>query len=193
MTPRLETERLALRLFELADAPEVQRLAGAAEVARTTLSIPHPYPDGAAEAWIERTRQVYASGSIHAFAVEAKVPPLSRETGELAGCVSLRVNGAHRHAELAYWIGRPFWGRGYATEAARAVVRYGFGELKLNRIFAAAMTSNPASSRVMAKLGMKHEGTFSQHIWKDGSFADLVYYGVVQGEWEDGGALSVMR
>lgn len=181
MEPKLETERLSLRLFELADAPEVQRLAGAEEVARTTLSIPHPYPDRAAEAWIERTRQAYASGSIHAFAVVPK-----GATGALAGCVSLRVNDAHRHAELAYWIGRPFWGRGYATEAARAVLRYGFGELKLNRIFAAAMTANPASSRVMAKLGMKHEGTFPQHIRKEGSFADLMYYGMLQAEWEAG-------
>lgn len=170
------TNRLLLRLFEPSDAGVVQELAGEEEVARTTLSIPHPYPDGAAKAWIERTREASEKGDIYAFAL------VKKEDTALIGCVSLRVSKHHNHAELAYWVGKPFWGQGFATEAAQEIVKFGFDDLKLNRIFAAAMTNNPGSYKVMIKIGMKHEGTFPQHVMKWGEYQDLVFYGTVKSE-----------
>lgn len=162
----METSRLLLRHFKGSDAKDVQELAGSEEMARTTLSIPHPYPDGAAEAWIERTRLSAEKGDIYAFAMVRK------DDEKLIGCASLRVSRSHNHAELAYWVGYPFWGHGFATEAARRIVTFGFDELGLNRIFAAAMTKNPGSSKVMSKIGMKYEGTFPQHILKSGNYED---------------------
>jgi ribosomal-protein-alanine N-acetyltransferase len=174
--PVLTTERLVLRPFTLADAPVVQRLAGDAAVADTTRNIPHPYPDGAAEAFIRTTHANAESGAGYTFAVE------DRATGELMGCVGLRIERADRRAELGYWVGVPYWGRGVATEAAAAVLRFGFVEAGLNRIFATALVRNPASARVMQKIGMRHEGTLRQHVVQLGVPEDLVLYGLVREE-----------
>ncbi|MCM3625743.1 GNAT family N-acetyltransferase [Paenibacillus glycanilyticus] len=170
MGPRLDTNRLILRLFEPSDAKTVQSLAGNEEVARTTLSIPHPYPDGAAEAWIERIRNAFNNGDIYSFAMVRKTDEV------LIGCVSLRVAKSENQAELGYWVGHPYWGQGYATEAAQSVCNFGFTDLNLKRIFAAAMTRNPASYNVMKKIGMKSEDNFPKQILKSGVYEDLVHY-----------------
>jgi RimJ/RimL family protein N-acetyltransferase len=73
----------------------------------------------------------------------------------------------------------PYWGRGYATEAALAVIAFGFEELGLNRIYAQHMASNPASGRVMQKAGMRHEGTLRQHVTKFGIVDDIAIYGIL--------------
>jgi RimJ/RimL family protein N-acetyltransferase len=169
----LATERLILRPPELADAPAVQRLAGAREVALNTLHIPHPYPDGAAEAWIGRNPNEN----------ELRFAITPRDSGELAGVIGLIVNRDHLRAEIGYWIGVPYWGRGYAAEAGRAVVRYAFGELGLNRVYAEVFSRNPASARVLQKIGMRHEGTHRAHIVKWGEAVDVEMYGVLRGEW----------
>ena len=169
----LDTERLILRPPDLADAPAVQRLAGAREVALNTLMIPHPYPDGAAEEWISKPR---TDDQIN-FAITV------RETGELAGVIGLIVNRDHDRAEIGYWIGVPYWGRGYATEAGRAVVRHAFEGLALNRVYAEVFSRNPASARVLQKIGMRHEGTHRAHIVKWGEAVDVEMYAVLRGEW----------
>ena len=170
--PTLQTKRLLLRPFVLADAPTVQRLAGDREVASTTLNIPHPYEDGMAEAWIETHAPNWEAKKNLALAVTA-------EADELVGAVSLRLRLDHRRGELGYWIGVPYWNRGYATEAAGALVAYGFNELGLNRIEAQYITRNPASGRVMEKLGMKREGVRRQHILKWDKLDDLALYAVL--------------
>ena len=76
----------------------------------------------------------------------------------------------------------PYWGRGYATEAARAVVAYAFDELGLNRVFAFHFTNNPASGRVLQKIGMRHEGTRRAHTRKDGAFLDSESYAILRGD-----------
>jgi RimJ/RimL family protein N-acetyltransferase len=86
----------------------------------------------------------------------------------------------HQRAELGYWIGVPFWGHGYATEAGRAVVRHGFENFKLNRIFAAHFEGNEASGNVLRKIGMKHEGCARQAIMKWGKVMDLEMYAILR-------------
>ena len=161
----LKTARLVLRPLTIADAPRVQLLAGAREVALNTLLIPHPYPDGAAEAWI-------ANASEH----EVK---FAIDDGELVGVIGLRVNESDNRAELGYWIGVPYWDRGYATEAAAEVVRYGFEELGLNKIYAGYFSRNPASGAVLRKIGMTYEGTLRQHHRKWGEYVDVEFYAII--------------
>ncbi len=175
--PTLRTERLVLRPFVLDDAPRVQLLAGAWEVADTMAGIPHPYPDGAAEQWIAGHAQAFRDGSNAPFAV-------CLASGELVGTVSLMGFGSeHRRAELGYWVGVEYWGKGYCTEAVRELVRYGFDTLGLNRVFGQHLKRNPASGRVMAKAGLRHEGTLRRHFFRWGRFGDVELWGVLADEW----------
>lgn len=175
--PTLYTDRLCLRPLTLEDAARVQQLAGDKDIARTTLTIPHPYPDGAAEQWISSQKERFEKDELVNFAVTGK------DDRALMGVVSLKLDLAHAHAELGYWIGKPYWSQGYTTEAARAVLEYGFRELKLHRIYAHYMAHNPASGRVMEKLGMTYEGRLRGHILKWGTFYDVVAYSILEDEF----------
>jgi RimJ/RimL family protein N-acetyltransferase len=172
--PTITTDRLVLRPFRAEDAPEVQRLAGDREIAADTLQIPHPYPDGAAEAWIATLAPRFASGDSVAFAITRI------SDGALLGAIGLDITRDHERAELGYWIGKPYWGNGYCTEAARAVVNHAFDGLGLNRITAGHFAHNTASGRVMQNIGMTYEGHRYQEIKKWGRFEDLILYGLVR-------------
>ncbi len=172
--PTLTTERLILRPFVPEDAPAVQRLAGDRAVADTTERIPHPYKDGMAEAWIATHVQHFRERKECTFAIVLK------DGQQVVGAVGLTLAMAHSRGELGYWIGYEFWNRGYCTEAARAVVEYGFSVLGLHRIQARHLSRNPASGRVMAKLGMQHEGRLRGHTRKWDVFEDVDVYGVVK-------------
>ena len=174
--PVLETSRLLLRPFTRADAPEVQRLAGAPEVADTTLNVPHPYEAGMAEDWIGGHADQFAAGDAAVYAV------ILRDGACLIGCIGLSISKRHRRAELGYWLGVEFWGRGYMTEAAGALVEHGFSLLDLHKIEASHLARNPASGRVMEKIGMVREGLLRRHILKNGVFEDLAVYGLVKAE-----------
>jgi ribosomal-protein-alanine N-acetyltransferase len=168
----IETSRLQLRTWGEADIPELVPLIGAREVAATTLRIPHPYEE-------KHAREFLAS---IAKENELRLSIRQRSDGRLFGGVGLHPEMPHRHAELGYWIGVPYWGNGYATEAAQAIVRYGFEQIKLNRIFAHHFKHNPASGKVLRKLGMKYEGCMRQHVLKWGQFVDLELYSILRDE-----------
>jgi RimJ/RimL family protein N-acetyltransferase len=170
----MTTSELILRPFTLDDAPAVQRLAGDPAVSDAALDVPYPFEDGMAEAWIGG----HAAGTQAVFAATV--------AGELCGAVGLTIEPAHRRAELGYWIGRPFWGRGYATQAAAAVMAIGFGEMGLRRIYATHLTRNPASGRVLEKLGMRPEGILRQHVLHRGRWEDLAIRGCLAAEWAGG-------
>jgi len=171
--PTLTTERLVLRPFSPSDAAAVQRLASAREIAESTLLIPHPYPEGAAAEWIAGHDDASHN---HIFAITL------RDGGEVMGAIGLHVDSNHDRAEIGYWLGVPYWRRGYAAEAAAAIVRYVFEDLGLNRVFAFHFTRNTASGRVLQKIGMHCEGTMRQHIVKWGEHVDVDYYGMVRKE-----------
>jgi ribosomal-protein-alanine N-acetyltransferase len=175
--PTLKTERLVLREFAREDAPEVRRLAGVREIARMTLLIPYPYKEGVAEEWIASLRPSYEAGEQVTFAV------VLREGSELVGSIGMNLNARDNNGELGYWIGVPYWGRGYCTEAAREVVRYGFEVLGLHRIHSNHFGLNPASGRVMQKVGMVREGTRREHHRKWGEYEDRVEYGLLDRDW----------
>lgn len=176
--PILRTERLLLQPFRLSDARVVQQLAGDAEVASTTASIPHPYPDGAAEAWISAQPRRYQSSQEVVFAVVRK------EDGRLVGSIGLRLIAEEAKGELGYWIGRQYWNRGYATEAARAILAYGFLQLQLVSIYAHYMVRNPASGRVLEKIGMQQKGKLWNYLEKNGVREDCRWYEILRYEWD---------
>ncbi len=173
----IETERLKLRAFTLADASEVTRLAGARDIASTTLNIPHPYSQEMAEAWIRGNRERQERGEVEAFAITR------RRDGRLLGAIALTLRPEHGKAELGYWIGKSYWGHGYATEAAAAVLRHAFEALGLNKVYAHHLSRNPASGSVMRKIGMSHEGRLRQEVRKWGVAEDLERYAILREEW----------
>jgi ribosomal-protein-alanine N-acetyltransferase len=175
----LYSDNLILRPFRLDDAQRVTELAGDYEIAKTTLNIPHPYPEGAAETFIKRSHEVAKEGMHYDFAIVRK------HDSELVGAIAIGITPRYKRAEMAYWMGRPYWGKGYTPEAARRLLRFGFEVLDLNRIYAFAFTSNPASAKVMKKIGMTYEGTLVQHVLKRDQYYDLDAYGIVRQSYEN--------
>lgn len=178
--PELVTERLVLRPFRASDADRVTELAGVREIALNTLNVPHPYERRHAEEWIASHHGQYERRESVTYAVTL------REDGLLVGAVGLIVDAANEVAELGYWVGKPYWGQGYASEAARALMGWGFAHLGLHRVHASHFPRNPASGAVLRRLGMRHEGRLREHVKKWGEHLDLERYGILRREFEAG-------
>jgi ribosomal-protein-alanine N-acetyltransferase len=176
--PPLLTERLLLRSLTLEDAQDVQHLAGERDIAATLCNMPHPYENGMAEEWIRSCSGKFEKDEALNFAI------ILRTDKKLIGGIELRLDRENENGELGYWIGKPYRNCGYATEAARAVVAYGFKVLKLNRLHAKHFKRNAASGRVLKKIGMHYEGCLRQHIKKWGNFEDIIGYGMLKADYE---------
>ena len=177
-SPILHTERLILRSFTLEDASDVQRLANDPDMASTTDEIEYPYEDGTAEGWIQGCHEWFEDGERTNLAVTL------RSDGTLIGKIGLnfRIHLPYKDAELGYWIGKPYWNRGYCTEAAKAVVAYGFREHDIELIYAYYFKRNPASGRMLEKIGMH----YTEYIPKDPErhfFEDTIQYRILKGEF----------
>ena len=183
--PHLTTTRLVLRACTLADAPEIQRLASDRDIASTTLRIPHPYEDGMAESWIATHQDSFDRGEGLSLGITLS------SGGAIIGNIGLTFNQAHDSAEMGYWIGKSYWNQGYGTEAAAAVLAYAFESLDLNRVYAAHYKRNPASGRIMQKIGMAYEGRLRQHVKKWEQYEDMEYYGILNSEYQPETAGSV--
>jgi RimJ/RimL family protein N-acetyltransferase len=141
-----------------------------------TLSIPCPYPVAQAQEWILQRPQAWREGKAVNYAI-------TQMDDILCGSVSLGLDRLHHHAELGYWIGKPYWGQGYATEAAAAMIAFGFNSLKLHRINATHFSDNLASGRVMEKLGMTYEGHRRGFTLKAEQYRDIELYGLLREDW----------
>lgn len=138
---QIKTQRLILRSPVLADAARVSLLAGDYDVASMTGMIPHPYSEQMAAEWLASV-----------IVGEEGVVFMIERDGLLVGCTGYRVFDAD-HAELGYWIGKPYWRQGYATEAVTALIAHAFDEDDFAYLMAGHFTDNPASSQLIRKLG----------------------------------------
>lgn len=173
----LQSERLILRPLTMEDIPALLPLIGAREVAATTLRIPHPYTMEDAKRFLEYSDGAWEKQEGALFSI------FLRDGDRLCGGIGLESNREHHQAEIGYWLGVPFWGSGYCTEAVREILAYGFGTLRLNRIHAGHYSRNPASGRVLRKVGMSYEGRQRQHILKWGEYLDVELYGLLASEY----------
>ncbi|WP_372423861.1 GNAT family N-acetyltransferase [Salinarimonas chemoclinalis] len=149
---RLETRRLWLRWPRHSDAASIVSLAGAREVAEMTARIPHPYPPDAAAPYVLEARRAAMEGASLRLAMAPKAQPT-----RLVGMIGIEPNAAGE-AEIGYWLGRPFWGQGLATEAARTMIDAFFAFTEGEAVAASVRVGNPASRRVLEKSGFVSEG-----------------------------------
>jgi 8-oxo-dGTP diphosphatase len=150
--PGAETARLILRPPGRGDIDAIVTLLAEWEVVRYTARIPHPYARADAEAWLDLVERGRADGSEIAFAVA------ERAAGALIGTVGLRIDRDRRAGVLGFWLGKSYWGRGYATEAVDAALGIAFDELGLVTVHASNLPENVASARVQEKLGLAATG-----------------------------------
>lgn len=148
MVETISTPRLILRPLRASDAGPITLHASDGRVARMTTSIPHPYPPGAAAAYIEGTLSGRRAEDV--WAIDAT--PSDGE--ELIGIVSFRTGSS----ALGYWVGPPYWNAGYATEAVTALVAYLFGTRALGHLEAIVFADNEASAVVLQKAGFREVG-----------------------------------
>ena len=158
MNEQIETDRLLLRPFQPEDAPRLSYFLGDYDVAKMTATVPHPYPVISAEGWILMTSAARSRGDNFPFAIT------TARDGLVGSCgVKKREVSSKTAWELGYWIGKPYWGEGYVSEAARGLMDWARAELGAEIFTAGHYADNPASGRVLVKLGFVHTG--SAHAW----------------------------
>lgn len=178
--PMIETERLVLAELRTADIPQIVKYAANKNISDNTLNLPFPYTEKDAVFWINMAEQGFKTNTNIIFAIRLK------ETDGFIGGIGLTIEQRFFRAELGYWIAEPFWNQGLTTEAAKAVIRFGFDKLGLNKLTCSHFEKNPASGKVIVKSGMIKEGYLKEHVCKSGIFHDLVVYGLTK---KDAGGL----
>jgi len=175
--PRIETKRLILSSFRPIDIPKIVAHASNRNVSRYTVSLAHPFTETDAVHLLEIANQGFKDSTHYVFGIWL------RDGGALIGSIGLKLETQFQRAELNFWIAEPFWGGGLTTEAARAVIHFGFSHLNLHKLTATYMEANPASGRVMANCGMKKEGELKEHIIKDGAYHGILLYGLIKNDY----------
>lgn len=168
MSTLLSTERLVLRTYEVEDAPRLAQLAGCKDVSDTMISVPYPY--STEQAWLDITgfARAFDKRTDFHFAIAPK-----NDVRNFVGHIALRdVDWEHLQGELSFWLSSQHRGHGYITEAGKPILALSFGQLGLNRICAYHMKRNPASGKVLGRLGFTYEGCLRQRVRKAEAYED---------------------
>lgn len=168
--PEIETERLILSQLKEEDLPLVVEYLQSKIFSDLTSNIPSPYTEEDAQFWLNNSQQAFENKSGYTFAIRNK-------DYEIMGAIGLHDRGDDK-AELGYWLGASFWNNGYITEAAKAILDFGFNELNLNKIYATHFLHNLASGKVLEKIGMQKEALLKQHLKKNGEYFDIPLYSI---------------
>lgn len=176
--PELRTSRLLLVPPAETDLDDITaQINSTEEIAGNIFNIPSPYTITHAQNWLSICCEGWENGTAFRFAIR------EQKTGQFMGMIGLHPVKEHFKAEVGYWLGQEFHGRGYAAEALKAVLEFGFETLQLNKIYATHFAHNPASGKVMLKAGMKHEGFLKQEYYHQNLFQDVHRYGILKSDW----------
>ncbi len=170
---KISTKRLVLRPLKIEDAPRVAYLANNYQIYRNTLNLPYPYRKEDAEMWILRQMTKFDNNETISLGISYRL------TNELVGVIGLYLCPYHENGEIGYWIGKDYRNKGFATEAVLALIDYAFGQLNYYRVYGKCFASNPASAKVLEKVGMTFEGELKGHIKKEDIFEDVLCYGII--------------
>lgn len=172
--PNIETERLILRKITMEDAADIHRYASNPEVSKYVFWEAH-HSLGATEDYIKFILDLYENGKLSPWGIQHK------EDGKIIGTVDfVNWQPQHRTAEIGYAFSKEYWGRGMATEAAKALIKFGFSDMDLVRIQAKCLVENAGSERVMEKAGMAFEGVLRKFIFIKGSHYDVKMYSIIK-------------
>ena len=172
--PSLETDRLILNFPEEKDIPKITAILNDEIFSKNTVNIPYPYTEESAKFWISLAEQGFENKSQYVFAIRLK------ENSEIIGGIDLGIDKRFNKAELGYWIEKKYWNKGIATEVGNAIIKFGFENLKLKRIFATHFDFNKSSGKVMEKMGMKKEGILHSHTFKNGEYQNHILYAIIK-------------
>jgi len=179
--PTINTPRFVLRPIERRDAGDMQALYGDEEVVRYTPLEPYTTVEDGMEA-VEWCANIFAEGTGMRWGIE------DPSSGTVIGtCGYLNYEPGHRRIELGYDLAKRYWGQGVMTEAAEAVIEFGFRHLDVNRIEAKIIPDNEASHHLLIKLGFQYEGKLRQHEFEKGRFIDIAVYSILREEREESG------
>lgn len=173
MDPTLTTDRLVLNQPLLSDADDIVEALQNEIYYQNTINIPKPYTKESAVFWINLASENFKNEDGFIFAIRTSV------NGKIIGGIGLGIDKKFNKAELGYWLHQNYWNKGFATEAVKAIIRFGFEDLELKRIFATHFDFNIASGKVMKNAGMKEEGILKCHTKKDGQYQDHFLYAII--------------
>ena len=174
----IKGDRINLRKLRKSDAESIQKHAKDKEISRYT-TLPHPYKLEHAQYFIKLTHKKMRKKESYEFGIELK------GTKKIIGMIGLmNIEFKNKKSELGYWLGKEYWRKGLTTESLGLVLKFGFEELKLEKIYAKVMYPNIASANLLKKNGFKLEGRLRKNTLKNGKLMDDLIYGLLKEEWK---------
>ncbi len=172
----IKTERLVLRPWKIDDAEALAKIGNNLNIARNMRDrFPHPYLTANALLFIKEFEKENPQ----------KVFGIFLNDEPIGSCGVFQEADIYRkNAEIGYWIGEPFWNKGYATEAVTAIIKYGFSTFEIERIYAAVFHYNLSSKKVVEKLGFTFEATHHNRVFKNREYYDELIYSVWKKDWK---------
>lgn len=177
--PSLQTDRLTLRKIRISDIPSLLKYVNHKVISDNILNFPYPYLEDDAIFRMNFVLQGFKNEERYVFAIALK------ETDEFIGEIGIHLDKTNNRAEMGFWIGEPFWSKGYMSEAARRTLQFGFEEVGLNKIYATHFLANPASGKVLINCGMIKEAEMIDHYQHKGIYGSVLQYRLTKKEYED--------
>ena len=169
----IKTKHFILRPYRMSDAESIAKNSNDKTIARNMLTVPYPYTINDANRFLKRIMKLTKSkkSTSRVFAIEID--------GELVGAIGMHNIHVHK-AEIGYWLARKYWGKGIMTRVVKEIVKLGFGEMGLSRIYAGTFPHNKASMRVLEKAGFKFEGILRKNLKKGDKLIDEYFFARVK-------------
>ncbi len=171
----IDGERVFLRKLKLSDALDIYKNLQDKEMVKWTLNIPWPYKKQDAIKFIRKTHYKIRKKSGFVFGIVLK------ETNRVIGVIDLfNIDWKNKNAELGYWLGKKYWGKGYMTESVKLMLKFAFKKLKLHRVYAKLFEENIASRRVLEKSGFKLEGKLRGTRYRYKKWHNELWFGMLR-------------
>ncbi|PIR92103.1 hypothetical protein COU01_03515 [Candidatus Falkowbacteria bacterium CG10_big_fil_rev_8_21_14_0_10_44_15] len=181
MKIQIRGKKINLRALAPSDARSIFANVNDRQVSRYLKRIPYPYALRDAKAIIKKARQAGRKKikTDYYFGMEDKT------SRQIIGMVGLhKISPRDQNAEVGYWLGRKYWRQGIGTEALTLILQFAFGKLKLNMLYAGAMSSNVASQSLLAKCGFKRGGRRRQTFFREGKYLDDIFFDILKKEFK---------